>query len=155
MDGVLTEAQRADFERDGIMRLPGAFSAEEAARMRDVVWAELQRRYGIDRDDPRSWDRHPPSGLKTAKKHAAFAPTLGAATTAALDELFGPGGWRRPKHFGQVLVTMPNAGEWRLPHRLWHSDFAYDHSGLFATPPGANTRRPGTASSGRIPGCTG
>jgi hypothetical protein len=123
---VLTTAQREEFECTGILRLPAVFVAAEGARMCDVVWNELQRRYGIDRDDRATWNRHPPTGLKSSKKHSAFAPTFGPAVRDALDDLLGVGEWRAPKHFGQVLVTMPNAKEWRVPHRLWHGDFLYD-----------------------------
>jgi ectoine hydroxylase-related dioxygenase (phytanoyl-CoA dioxygenase family) len=41
----------------------------------------------------------------------------------ALDTLLGAGHWARPRQFGNVLVTMPNAREWRVPHAVWHSDF--------------------------------
>jgi hypothetical protein len=122
---MLTAARRAEFAATGICKLDGAFSAEDAARMRDVVWGELHRRYGIERDVPSTWDRHPPTGMKTSKKHRAFAPILGPALQGALDDLFGAGAWVRPKHFGQVLITMPNACEWRVPFHLWHADFQY------------------------------
>ena len=122
---MLTAEQRAEFERTGIIKLEAVFSAAEAARMRDVVWGELRRRHEIERDDPTTWNRHPPHGLKSSKKHHAFAPIFGATMRAALDGLFGVDGWVMPKHYGQVLVTMPNAATWRVPHRLWHADFQY------------------------------
>jgi phytanoyl-CoA dioxygenase PhyH len=122
---VLSASQRDAFDRTGIVKLPGAFSAADAARMCDVVWDELQRRHGLDRHDPSTWDRHPPTGLKGSKKHSAFAPIFGAALCGALDDLLGPAAWIRPKHYGQVLVTMPNAATWSLPHALWHTDFQY------------------------------
>ena len=39
-----------------------------------------------------------------------------------------------PKQFGNVLVTMPNASQWRVPARIWHSDFdaTYPTNVLFA-----------------------
>ena len=111
------------FDRQGVVRLPRAFDASEAERMREVVWRELTRRYGIDRSDPSTWDRHPPTGLKSTKKSCAFWPILGPVLKSALDELFGVGAWSPPKNLGQVLVTMPNADCWRVPHSLWHSDF--------------------------------
>jgi hypothetical protein len=107
----------------GIVKLEGAFSPDDAARMRDVVWSELARRHGIERDDPTTWYRNTPTGLTTTKKSGAFRPICGPVLGAFLDSLFGPGGWRCPKHFGNVLVTMPNALEWRVPDRIWHSDF--------------------------------
>lgn len=122
---MLNGEQRAEFARTGILKIDGAFTADEAAVMRDVVWGELFRRYEIEREHPSTWDRHPPTGLKSSKKHRAFAPILGPAVHEALDDLFGADCWARPKHYGQVLVTMPNASEWRVPFHLWHADFQY------------------------------
>jgi hypothetical protein len=122
---VLTDAQRGTFASTGILKLANAFAPDEAARMRGVVWGELRRRHGIDECDPSTWNLHPPVGLKTSKTHPAFAPIFGEVLCGALDELFGDYGWARPRHFGQTLVTMPNSSEWRVPHKLWHADFAY------------------------------
>jgi hypothetical protein len=123
---VLSDEQRAQFWLTGIVKLEGAFSAAQAARMQDVLWEELSRRYGIDRADASTWDRHPPTGLKTSKKSRVFAPILGPAVTAAFDQLFAPAAWVPPKHSGQVLVTMPvRESEWRVPFHLWHADFQY------------------------------
>jgi hypothetical protein len=123
---VLTAVQLAEFEATGICKIEGAFTNDEAARMRNVLWGELFRRYEIERDTPSTWSRHAPTGLTSSKKHRAFAPILGPALHRALDDLFGEGKWVRPKNHGQVLVTMPNAKEWRVPFHLWHADFQYD-----------------------------
>lgn len=121
--GVLTDGERAQFERTGILELREAFSVEDAARMVDVVWNELGRRYQVDRDDPSTWDRHEPTGLKSSKKSRAFEPILSPRVAMVLDDLFGPERWQPPKTMGNVLVTMPNTDEWRVPHKIWHSDF--------------------------------
>ncbi len=113
------------FDPTGILRIESAFSADDAARMRDVMWGELRQRYAIDRDDPSTWNNHLPTGLKNAKKHRAFGAILGAPLRAALDEMFGAGEWAEPKQFGQVQITMPNAEAWHVPHHLWHADFDY------------------------------
>jgi hypothetical protein len=124
---VLTPEQYDEFWSTGIVKIEGAFSADDAARMREVLWGELSRRYGIERDAPSTWDRHPPTGLKTSKKSRVFAPILGPTVTSAFDQLFAPGAWVPPKHYGQVLVTMPTPdSQWRLPFHLWHADFQYD-----------------------------
>jgi hypothetical protein len=124
-DVVLSDEQRLCFDSDGIVKIDGAFGQDEAALMRDVVWGELVRRYAIDRDDPSTWHRHPTTGLKSSKRHRAFAPILGRVLAGALDDLFGVGQWVRPSHAGQVLVTMPNSVQWRVPTGLWHADFQY------------------------------
>lgn len=133
-DRMLTEEQQASWARDGILKLERAFSGEDAVAMRGVLWRELDNRYAIKRDDPSTWDLHPPTGLKSTKKSSAFNPILGPVLRGALDDLFGCGGWQEPKHMGQVLMTMPNATEWRVPHKIWHSDFEPDARGrgLFA-----------------------
>ena len=120
---VLTEQQRLVFERDGILKLDGAFDRRDAARMREVMWNELRRRHGIEQSDPSTWSVHPPTGMKSSKKSRAFTPILGPPVLDALDDLFGPGRWERPKTLGNVLITMPNATSWRVPHKIWHSDF--------------------------------
>ena len=91
--------------------------------MRDVIWNELRHRYGIDRSEPATWNLHPPTGLKSAKRSAVFAPICGSQVVAVLDAILGVGRWQRPNTFGNVLVTMPNAAIWRVPTAVWHSDF--------------------------------
>ena len=122
---MLRPEQRVQFDRDGIVKIEAAFTEGQAARMSDVVWGELRRRYSIERDDPSTWYRHAPTGMKSSKKHWAFTPIFGPVLTEVLDDLFGPGQWTTPKHAGQVLITMPNAMEWRVPSGLWHADFQY------------------------------
>ena len=119
---MLTDEQRATFERDGILRLPAAFSAGDAVRMQDVLWAEMRDRYGIERDDRSTWPAGAVVGMKTSKRSKVFAPICGPVVSAALDELFDPSGWRRPDQYGNVLVTFPDTDEWRVPHRIWHAD---------------------------------
>ena len=94
----------------------------------------MRHRYGIERDDPLTWDRHPPTGLKSAKKSRAFDTVVGPVTAEALDDLFGAEAWVKAKSNGNVLVTMPDASQWRVPHRIWHSDFeaTYPPDDLFA-----------------------
>lgn len=109
--------------RTGIVKIEGAFDGADAARMRDIVWCEMARRYGIERDDPTTWHRHEPTGLKTTKRSGAFAPICSASVAGLLDRLLGAGRWTPPQQYGNVLVTMPERGEWRVPDRIWHSDF--------------------------------
>jgi ectoine hydroxylase-related dioxygenase (phytanoyl-CoA dioxygenase family) len=123
---MLSDGRRDEFERTGILKVEGAFAAPEAERMQAAVWGELRHRYGIERGDRSTWDRHPPTGLKSAKRSSAFDPIIGPVVAGVLDDLFGTGGWVRPKTMGNVLVTMPDAATWRLPHRIWHSDFEAD-----------------------------
>ena len=120
---MLTEQQRQEFARDGILALRRAFSADDAARMQDVLWDELRTRHGIERSDRSTWKAGEAFGMKTSKRSKAFEPICGPAVAHVLDELLGEGGWERPKQFGNVLITFPNATAPRVPHRIWHSDF--------------------------------
>lgn len=120
---MLTSDQHAQFARTGILRLPAAFSAESATSMRAVAWREMERRHGMRCDDPATWRAGGAWGMQSTKKSRAFLPILGDAVCGVLDDLFGPDAWQRPKTLGNVLITMPNANHWQLPHRLWHTDF--------------------------------
>jgi len=123
---VLTPAQRAEFDARGFVRFHAAFDAEDAARMRRVVWAELDRRYGITEHDPATWTIGMPSHMSTSKRHRAFAPIGGTVFQEAVDDLLGAGAWTTPAHWGQVMITFPERGAvWTLPSRLWHVDWSY------------------------------
>ena len=112
------------FDETGIIRIPGAFSARDAARMRDVVWNELRGRYGIRRDDPSTWQPAPADRPEVDQAQPRLRRRSAARPSPpTLDAVLGAGTWRPPKHYGNVLVTMPDATEWRVPHRLWHPDF--------------------------------
>jgi Phytanoyl-CoA dioxygenase (PhyH) len=119
---------RDAFLEDGYVRVPHAFTAEEAAAMRDAVWCELARRYGIDRDDRSTWRVEVPHHLQALKKYPAFAAIESDVTGAALDDVLGPG-WIRPKNWGALFLTFPVPGA--VPDvslGSWHIDAPYDTS---------------------------
>ncbi|MFF0338763.1 phytanoyl-CoA dioxygenase family protein [Kribbella sp. NPDC004875] len=121
---MLTADELDVFERDGIVKLPSAFSTDDAAAMRDALWRELSARHGMEPDDRSTWTTLRPTGLKTTKSdrraHAILSPTV----RSALDDLLGE--WVEPSHQGQVLVTMPEGVPWAVPHRLWHTDVGFE-----------------------------
>ncbi|NIK55077.1 phytanoyl-CoA dioxygenase family protein [Kribbella shirazensis] len=121
---MLTADELDVFERDGIVKIPAAFSPDDAARMRDVLWNELSARHGMDRADRSTWDPLRPTGLKTTKSSRAALAILGPQVRSALDQLLGE--WTEPKHAGQVLVTMPEGVPWSVPHRQWHTDVGFE-----------------------------
>jgi hypothetical protein len=126
---VLTTQQRSDFAEHGVVRLDGAFSDADAARMRGVVWRELERRYGIFEHDRATWTMATPSRMSTSKRAAAFAPIGGRALQDAVDELLGAGAWQPPAHWGQLMITFPERdATWTLPSRLWHIDWSYTNA---------------------------
>jgi hypothetical protein len=120
-----TADQRAEFEEKGFVRIPGAFSREEAAAMEERVWAWLERKYALSRSDPGTWRPGQVTGMQSLKRQAVFDAIGSAATCAALDALLGPGGWKRPRDWGGFLVNFPSAGPWNVPSRVWHTDFGF------------------------------
>jgi hypothetical protein len=122
---VLTSDQRANFEERGFVRIPEAFSRAEAAAMEERVWTWLERRYGICRTDPATWTLSQPTGLQRLKRHSVFDAVGSARTCGALDDLLGAGRWRRPREWGQCLVSFPTVQSWSVPTRVWHTDFGF------------------------------
>ena len=125
----------ADFEAQGFVRVPGAFSRADAAAMEARVWAWLERKYGIRREAPATWSVTKPTGLQGMKSHAVFHAIGGELLCAALDALVGAGRWQRPRDWGGFLVTFPSGKPWAVPSHVWHTDF--DFRGPADPPQGA------------------
>jgi len=123
---MLSPDQLTAFERDGFLRVSGAFSREAARAMEDRIWTALQRKFDVCREDPATWKLPLGLGLQRLKKERVFAPIGDEKTLEALDDLLGPDRWVRPEHWGQFLVSFPNpeAGPWTVPSG-WHTDFPY------------------------------
>ncbi|MEX1008779.1 MAG: phytanoyl-CoA dioxygenase family protein [Acidimicrobiia bacterium] len=120
------EAQRT-FERTGILRLPDAFTRDQAAAMVDTVWRFIERKTEFRRNDPATWSERLGLSFKSLKRNPVFAPLVdNAAVLHALDVVFGPGGAEAPKPGAQVLLTFPSPPPWQLPHRSWHMDCGFD-----------------------------
>ena len=112
-----------DFERTGLLRLPGAIPPAVAATMRDRFWAFLAAEHGVQPDQPETWTAEHPRRLQGLKRAGAFNPMATDAVRGALDELLGAAAWQPPKTWGLPLVTFPVPGAaWRLPARGWHVD---------------------------------
>lgn len=121
------DALRTTFAERGVVRLDRAFGEDAAARLREVVWRYAERKTGVIVADRSTW---PQTRLtlswKGLKRNRAFDVLLGApAVTAALDAIFGPAGWQRPKPGAQVLFNLPEPGPWELPDG-WHMDCGFE-----------------------------
>jgi hypothetical protein len=121
---MLTTEELDVLARDGIVKIPSAFTSDEAAGMRDVLWNELSARHDMKRDDRSTWTPLRPTGLKTTKSDRRAHAILGPRVRSALDGLLGE--WVEPRHQGQVLVTMPEGVPWAVPHRQWHTDVGFE-----------------------------
>jgi hypothetical protein len=132
---MFTPQQREEFDRSGIVRVPGAIASRDAATMCDRVWETLGRRFKIRRDDPGTWGARRVAGFHDLPKSENFEQIGSPAVREALDNLLGDGNWQRPERWGSLLVTFPEStARWDVPHKSWHLDFpAPSHvQGLFA-----------------------
>ncbi len=129
---ILTPQQLGEFERRGILRIPGLLSTDRVRRAREYVQFRLAR-LGLWKDGawclgvPNTRPQWPATGLKTSKaignKHPDLEalleePALIAAVEALLEgEAFDRAIYKRP----QVLFTLPNSDRWTVPAG-WHVD---------------------------------
>jgi GT2 family glycosyltransferase len=118
----LSPEQRDRFERDGFVKVVGAF---DATGMEERMWEFFARR-GVDRHDRATWPLGDARHLQKLLREAVFMPIGGRRTSTAIDDLLGPGRWLRPEHWGELLVTFPErpGRRWTIP-TLWHTDAAY------------------------------
>ncbi len=132
---MLTDRQRQEFERTGLLRLPGVVPTTDVTVMRDRFWEFLTRRDGIVPDRPGTWTVRVPHQLQQLRRAGAFARMGAPAVRAALDDLLGAGGWREPRAWGKPLATFPGsitggepAAGWTVPSDGWHVDsFGPEH----------------------------
>ncbi|HEX4197340.1 MAG TPA: hypothetical protein VHZ26_07860 [Caulobacteraceae bacterium] len=118
---ALTPEHRAEFDRVGVLRLPGFLPSAKVAVMAGALWADLHARYGAEPHDPKTWPARRPSHFQALVRSGAFAG-LGTPELHQLgDALLGAGAWTSPKRWGQPLVTFPTGG-WDVPHATWHLD---------------------------------
>jgi phytanoyl-CoA dioxygenase PhyH len=121
---TLTGDQVAAFRRDGYVVVPGAFAAEDAARMRDVVWSALRDR-GVDRDDPSTWHQRAADHLQHLKKDPAFRAVGSGTTLGAIADLLGEHWTGPPPDWGAFFLLFPGREEWFVPWKAWHVDHTW------------------------------
>ncbi len=80
------------FAETGIVKLSDVFSADDAARMREVVWRDLFHTDGVQQDDPSTWQRKTPlRKLARAKRDPIFQAMFGERLRSLADSLLGKG----------------------------------------------------------------
>jgi len=118
---------RTRFEATGVVRLPGAFTADQAGAMRDAMWQHAERQAGLRAADPAGWAGAPVLNWQGLSRDPVFGPVVdNQAVSDALDAIFGSGGWRRPRPGAQILFSLPEPEPWVLPDG-WHIDCGFDH----------------------------
>jgi hypothetical protein len=133
MSGRLSARDSEHFRTHGWVRLAGAFSAADAAAMREVVWCGLAPA-GILRDDPATWTRERPQHLQQLKSDPAFRAVGSERTLAAIDDLLQGQPWKRPSDWGSFFIVFPASRPWGLPADGWHLD--HDYLGPLSPPKG-------------------
>lgn len=123
---MLTPAQREDFERTGLLHLPGAVPSSDTAVMCDRIWEHTLENHGIRRTDPGTWRiEERLSGLQRVASRAEFSQLGSPTVRAALDDLLAEHRWEEPRRWGRLLVTFPHRAPmaWDVPPGPWHNDF--------------------------------
>lgn len=120
----LTPNERAAFERDGFLRLGGAFPDRIAHGLAERAWTALKERHGIDPTDRTTWRWDPGRRLHGAKNDWRHREIATARLTGAINDILGESTWQPPQSWGSVMVTFPNATEpgWTVPAKIWHWD---------------------------------
>ncbi|HEV2530341.1 phytanoyl-CoA dioxygenase family protein [Phenylobacterium sp.] len=117
-----TDAARERFETRGLVRFEAALPRRAAEAMADRLWADLERREGVRREDPATWTTERIFGFQAVQASGAFDGMAAPAVRRLLDDLMGQGRWAEPAHWGQPITCFPTPGPWALPHRNWHLD---------------------------------
>lgn len=121
------------FHTYGWVRIRGAFSAGEAAAMREVVWRALAAE-GIRRDDPATWRDERPDHLQHLKSDPVFRAVGSERTLAEIDEVLDRQPWRKPSDWGAFFLVFPSNRPWNVPSDGWHLDA--DYAGPLQPPKG-------------------
>jgi len=125
---MLSRIQLEEFDRSGLLRLPGAVPAPEAGAMRDGIWAFLKKQQGIERENIGTWPVTTTaiSGFQPLVRSGVFDGMNNTVISGAIDDLLGKSLWGRER--GRVLVTFPQpATAWTIPTDGWHIDVGSSH----------------------------
>jgi ectoine hydroxylase-related dioxygenase (phytanoyl-CoA dioxygenase family) len=120
---MLSSAQRDEFDRRGILRLPATIPSAEVTAMRQRVWEHLLDKHAIRPDRPETWTVQLPAQFQKLTGTGAFDAMATDQLCAVIDDLLGAGRWQRPAHWGRPLVTFPRPDTgWDVPASGWHLD---------------------------------
>jgi hypothetical protein len=118
---TLTAEQFDEFERHGVVRAPGFYERADIEAMADRLWADLERRFGVRRDQRQTWTVGMPAKFNALRRSGAFAGLGSPKVRALADALLGAGAWLAPAHWGGLLVTFPTPAP-IMARPPWHLD---------------------------------
>jgi ectoine hydroxylase-related dioxygenase (phytanoyl-CoA dioxygenase family) len=120
---MLSSAQRDEFDRRGLLRLPGTIPPAEVTAMGQRLWQHLLDTHAMHPDRPETWTVHMPAQFQKLTGTGAFDAMATGQLCAVIDDVLGAGRWQRPAHWGRPLVTFPDPGTaWDVPASDWHLD---------------------------------
>ncbi|HEY2050002.1 MAG TPA: phytanoyl-CoA dioxygenase family protein [Caulobacteraceae bacterium] len=118
---TLTTEQLEEFDRRGVLRLPGFYPTAEIEVMADRLWADLERRFGMLRGQPDSWSTTRPARFQALTRSGAFDALRSSGMSDLADALLGVGAWDAAGDLVHALVTFPSAAP-NPPRPAWHLD---------------------------------
>jgi ectoine hydroxylase-related dioxygenase (phytanoyl-CoA dioxygenase family) len=132
-DRVISDQQRHAVAEQGLVKVTGLLDTDRLAAARDAVYARLEQQ-GLWRDD--AWcaegDDVPArqkAGLKGLSQSRLFTQLVTEPVVDAARSLIATGKVEQMTPRTQLLFTppggfMPPDGQWRVPHNIWHFDYA-------------------------------
>jgi len=120
----LNEERPEHFLAHGWMRVRAAFSASEAAAMREAVWRTLAT-VGISDRDRSCWTAERPGHLQQVRNDPAFRAVGSARLLEAIDAGLEGQAYETPKNWGSAFVAFPSTHAWNVPSDGWHADANY------------------------------
>ncbi len=117
---MLTQEQLATFDDEGLVRVPGALPRDDALGVADRIMEHLATEARTRQVGEHEVAKH--GGVfQPLKRAGAFDPVGASTIPAALDDLLGNEGWKRPLHCRRPLVTYKTSDQpWDVPSGGWH-----------------------------------
>ena len=90
---TLPAEQLEEFDRRGVLRLPGFYPKADIEVMADRLWADLEQRFGTFRHEPDSWSTTRPAHFQALVRSGAFDAVGSSSMSDLADVLLGAGAW--------------------------------------------------------------
>lgn len=121
---ILSGSDVEHFIEYGWVKLPEAYSPEDALAVQKAIWRRLEER-GVDESDPSTWNA-PSVHLRESYRGPEFDRCDTKRLQAAISDLVGQGRLLNPGHpsWGWWPVNFSVGAElpWTVPDRGWHWD---------------------------------